>query len=300
MAYSKHCNDLRGRGYNHQLLEFSNPRNRHPSSGEPMGVLGEKETRDADGPADATRALERTVARVAEYYDRRPAPGVIGVDLAVRPGSVTATPTVVDVDERVSVEASVTNLGSRRVSSPTVSFWSKYDEADAEWVELATSRPGALSSGASKTVRWRGKGGSDPGTQYWAVCIYVNDDVDEENDCELAGETVVIRDPDAVDGAVLVTESSGELAVGDEGEIEFVVNDVTGEEFQIQPHWFLLSYEPVDADVWGAVQRYGMLRGQLARLPERRTARRTPTPTGTGATRPRFRVRRSFRQFSRS
>ena len=74
--------------------------------------------------------------------------------------------------------------------------------------------------------------------------------------CELASETVVIRDPEAVDGAQLVTESSGDLAVGAKEEIEFAVNDVTGEQFQIQPHWFLLSYEPVDADVWGVIAKW--------------------------------------------
>ena len=169
---------------------------------------------------------------------------------------MTATPSVVEVDERLVIEASVTNLGSRRVDSSTAAFWSRYDESGAEWVRHASTRLGGLSAGVSRTVRWRGTGGSEPGAEIWAVCIYANDDVDEDNNCELAGETVVIRDPDAVDGAELVTESSGDLAVGAEGEIEFVVNDVTGEEFQIQQHWFLLSYEPVDADVWGAISKW--------------------------------------------
>lgn len=257
MAYYKHCYDVPGgRGFYRQLLSFSNPHNRHPSTGEPMGVLGEKETRDVDGPADAARALERTAARVAGYYDRRPAPGVIGVDLAVRPGSVTTTPTVVDVDERLRVEASITNLGSRRVGSSTASFWSKYDDPDAEWVRHGSTRLGGLSAGASRTIRWRGTGGSEPGTEYWAVCIYANNDVDDDNDCQLARETVVIRDPDVIDGVDLVTESEGNLAVGAQDEIGFVINDVTGEEFQIQPHWFLLSYEPVDVDVWGAINQW--------------------------------------------
>jgi hypothetical protein len=257
MASFKHCFDVPGgRGYFRRLLQFSNPRSRHPSTGEPMGVLGERETHGVDGPADAARALERTVAQIAAHYDRRPATGVIGVDLAVRPGSVTTAPSIVDVDEPLVVEASVTNLGSRRVGSSTAAFWSKYDESGAEWVQHASTRLGGLSAGASRKVTWRGTGGSEPGTEIWAVCIYANDDVDDDNNCVLASETVVIRDPDAVDGAQLVTESSGELAVGGEGEIEFGVNDVTGEEFQIQPHWFLLSYEPVDVDVWGAISKW--------------------------------------------
>ena len=86
-----------------------------------------------------------------------------------------------------------------------------------------------------------GTGGSSPGTEYWAVCIAASGDVDPDNDCALAGETIVIRDPDAVDGGELVADSSGELAVGATAETEFTVNDVTGEEFQMQPHWFLLG-----------------------------------------------------------
>ena len=89
------------------------------------------------------------------------------------------------------------------------------------------------------------------------MCITASGDVNRDNDCAVAGETVVIRDPDAIDGGQLVTESSGELAVGATAEIEFAVNDVTGEAFQIQPHWFLLSYEPVDADVWGVISKWG-------------------------------------------
>ena len=65
MAYYKHCYDIPGgRGYYRKLLQFSNPRNRHAATGEPMGVLGERETRGVAGPADAARALERTVARL--------------------------------------------------------------------------------------------------------------------------------------------------------------------------------------------------------------------------------------------
>lgn len=257
MAYYKHCHDVPGgRGFYRELLSFSSPHNRYPSSGEPMGVLGENETSSVDGPADAARALERTGAQVAAYHDRRPAPGGIGVDLAVRPGSVSAAPSVVAVDEPVVVEASIDNLGSRFVGSSTVSFWSKHDESGAEWVRHASSRPGGISAGGSKTVKWRGTGGSEPGAQYWAVCIAATGDVDDDNDCQLAGETVVVRDPDAVDGAQLVTESSGDLAVGAADEIEFAINDVTGEEFQIQSHWFLLSYEPVDKDVWGVISKW--------------------------------------------
>ena len=63
----------------------------------------------------------------------------------------------------------------------------------------------------------------------------------------------MIRDPAAVDGGELIAESSGVLGAGGVGEIEFTVSDVTGEAFQIQPHWFLLSYEPADTVLWGIV-----------------------------------------------
>lgn len=257
MAYYSHCFDVPGgRGFYTEELRFSSPYRRHPSSGEPLGVLGEVETYSVYGPADAARALELTRAQVAAYYHRPEPPAVTGVDLAVSPGTVSVSPVVVDVGESVFVQASVANIGVGFVSSSTASFWSQYDESGAEWVRRATRTPGGLSAGSSKTVTWRGTGGSSPGTEYWAVCIAASGDLDSDNDCRLAGETVVIRDPDAVDGGELVADSSGDLAVGATGEIDFAVNDVTGEEFQIQPHWFLLGYEPVDEDVWGAVSKW--------------------------------------------
>ena len=254
MAYNEHCfKTPGGRGFVTPVLRFSSPYHRHPYSAEPLGVLGEFETYSVDGPADAARALELTRARVAAYYHRPDPPAVTGVDLAVSPYSASASPVVVDVGESVRVEASVANLGDGFVSGSTASFWSRYDESGAEWVHRASTTPGGLSGGSSKTVSWRGTGGSNPGVEYWGVCIDANNDVDPDNNCGIAGETVVIRDPDAIDGGELVADSSGDLAAGDTGEVEFAVNDVTGEEFQIQQHWFLLGYEPVDEDVWGAI-----------------------------------------------
>ena len=257
MAYSKHCYYVAGgRGFVTRALFFSSPYRRYPSSGEPLGALGEVETYSVYGPADAARALERTRAHVASYYSRPDPPAVTGVDLAVSQDTVSVSPVVVDVGESVFVQASVANLGAGFVGSSTVSFWSQYDESGAEWVRHTSKTPGGLSAGSSKTVSWRGTGGSRPGTEYWAVCIGASADVDPDNNCGLAGETVVIRDPDAVDGGELVADSSGTLAAGTTAEIEFTVNDANGEDFQIQPHWFLLGYEPVDADVWGAIWKW--------------------------------------------
>ena len=257
MAYEHHCFGVPGgRGFVIPILRLSSPYHRHPSSGEPLGVLGEVETYSAYGPADAARALELTRAQVAAYYHRPDPPAVTGVDLAVPQGTVSVSPVVVDVGESVFVQASVANIGAGFVNSSTVSFWSQYDESGAEWVRQASKTPGGLSAGSSKTVTWRGTGGSSPGTEYWAVCIAATGDVDPDNDCRLAGETVVIRDPDAVEGGELVADSSGDLAVGATGEIEFTVNDVTGEEFQMQPHWFLLGYEPVDEVVGGEISKW--------------------------------------------
>ena len=257
MAYEHHCFEAPGgRGFVIPILSFSSPYHRHPSSGEPLGVLGEVETYSVYGPADAGRALERTRSHVAAYYHRPDPPAVTGVDLEIPQGTVSVSPVVVDVGESVFVQASVANIGVGFVSSSTVSFWSQYDESGAEWVRRASKTPGGLSAGSSKTVTWRGTGGSSPGTEYWAVCIATSGDVDPDNDCALAGETVVIRDPDAVQGGELVADSSGKLAVGATGEIEFTVNDVTGEEFQMQPHWFLLGYEPVNEVVWGEISKW--------------------------------------------
>ena len=283
MAYYKHCSDVPGgRGFATPVLRFSSPYRRHPSSGEPLGVLGEVETYSVYGPVDAARALEYARAHVAAYYRRPDPPAVTGVDLAVWPGTVSVSPVVVDVGESVFVQASVANIGAGFVTSSTVSFWSQYDESGAEWVRWASKTPGGLSADSSKTVNWRGTGGSSPGTEYWAVCIAASGDVDPDNDCALAGETVVIRDPDAVDGGEFVADSSGELAVGATAEIEFAVNDVTGEEFQMQSHWFLLGYEPVDEIVWGAISGWSCFR-RFGATAGTTTARRTPMLSGTGA-----------------
>ena len=201
MAYEHHCFDVPGgRGFVVPILRFSSPYRRHPSSGEPLGVLGEVETYSVYGPADAARALELTRAQVAAYYHRPDPPTITGVDLAVSPGTVSVSPVVVDVGESVFVQASVANLGAGFVSSSKVFFWSRYDESGAEWVRRASRTPGGISAGSSKTVSWRGTGGSSPGAEFWAVCIGANSDMDPDNDCGVAAETVVIRDPDAIDG----------------------------------------------------------------------------------------------------
>ena len=257
MAYYKHCFDVPGgRGFYTKVLTFSTPYRRHSSSGEPLGVLGDYETYRVDGPADAARALERTRATVAGYY-RRPDPEpAASVDLSVPAGGVSVSPVVVDVGDSVSVRGRVSNVGGTFVSSSRVHFWSRYDNSDAEWVHRGSRTLGGLSSGSSRSLVWRGTGGTVPGNEFWAVCVQTDNDVDEDNDCRLAADTVVIRDPDAVDGGEFVAESSGTLGVGADAEVEFAVDDVTGERLQIQPHWFLLSYEPVDKNVWGAVYKW--------------------------------------------
>ena len=112
MAYYKHCSDVPGgRGFTRPVLRFSTPYRRHPSSGEPLGVLGEIETYSVEGPADAARALERTRAQVAGYYHRPDPPAVTGVDLTVWPGSVSVSPVVVNAGETVYVQALVANIG---------------------------------------------------------------------------------------------------------------------------------------------------------------------------------------------
>ena len=257
MAYYKHCFDVPGgRGFYTKVLRFSTPYRRHPSSGEPLGVIGDIETYRMNGPADAARALEQTRTLVAGYY-RRPDPvPVTGVDLSVPDGSVTVSPVVVDIGGSVSVDGRIANVGASFVSFANVIFWSRYAGTDTEWIHRGSRTLGGLSSGGSTSVTWRGRGGGDPGTEYWAICVGTANDSDDDNNCGLAAETVVIRDPDAVDGGEFVAESSGTLAVGGVAEVEFAVDDITGERFQIQPHWFLLGYEPVDKDVWGAVYNW--------------------------------------------
>ena len=148
MAYYKHCFDVPGgRAFRTQVLRFSSPYLRHPWSGEPLGVLGEFETRRADGPADAARALERTRASVAAYYRRPdPASAPTGVDLAVVAGSVSVSPVIIVAGDDVVVRARIENVGEASVGASTVSYWARYDEAGAEWVRVFQQTTGALAA----------------------------------------------------------------------------------------------------------------------------------------------------------
>ena len=198
-------------------------------------------------------------ARVAAYYRRPDPPSVpTGVDLAVLPGSVSVSPIIVVAGDNVIVRAQIENVGASRVGTSSVSYWVRYDEAGAEWVRLIQQTTGALAVASARTVTaTRRITADDPsGSLYAAVCVAATGDVDTDNDCRIAAQTLVIRDVSAVSGGSLVVEADGKLAVGAEGQTEFMINDVTGEQFQIQQHWILLGYEPVDEDVWGAVQQW--------------------------------------------
>ena len=72
MAYQTQCVDanFHGReGHCPNVLRFSNPRQVHPVTGDPIGVPGDEPSDADDGPADAIRSLNNTRAAVAQYRD---------------------------------------------------------------------------------------------------------------------------------------------------------------------------------------------------------------------------------------
>ena len=258
MAYDKHCIDAPGgRAYARPVYQFSDPNQRHPSTGEPLGVFGTSETYHTTGPANAVQALELNRAAVAAYFDRPDAPVDPGTpqtpDLTVR--SVSASPPVVDEGGRVSIEASVANVGTALSGAYQAVFFSRLDEDGADWQRVTSQTSGALSPGASDTVRWRGSVGTTPGHVWYAVCAGASNDASDDNGCAVAPGSVVVRDPDEIPGATIVAEQSGTLQPGKQADVEFDVNRRVrgGDALEIQSHWFLLSYEPVDAIVWGGV-----------------------------------------------
>ena len=239
------------------LYQFSDPNRRHPSTSEPLGVFGTSETYQTIGPANAVQALELNRAAVAAYFDRPDAPVDPGTpqapDLTVR--AVSASPPVVDKGGRISVEASVANVGKALSGAYQAVFFSHLDEDGADWQRVTSQTSRALSPGASDTVRWRGSVGTTPGHVWYAVCAGASNDASDDNGCAVAPESVVVRDPDEIPGATIVAEQSGTLQPGKQADVEFDVNRRVrgGDALEIQSHWFLVSYEPVDAIVWSGV-----------------------------------------------
>ena len=70
MAYPRQCRHAGLRSF--PLMRFSNPNQRYPDEdGEHLGVPGEQESSEVDGPADAIRSLNETYASVANFRNSR-------------------------------------------------------------------------------------------------------------------------------------------------------------------------------------------------------------------------------------
>ena len=261
MAYDKHCIDVPGgRAYAQPVYQFSDPNRRHPSTDEPLGVFGTSETYRTTGPANAVQALELNRAAVAAYFDQPDPPDDPGTpqvpDLTVR--SVSTSPPVVDEGGRITVDATVANVGDALSGAYQAIFFSRLDDDGADWQRVTSQTSQALSPGASDTVRWRGTVGSTRSHVWYAVCASASNDASDDNGCAVAPESVVVRDPDEVSGATIAAEQGGTLQPGKQAAVEFDVNRRVrgGNALEIQSHWFLLSYEPVDAIVWGGVRAW--------------------------------------------
>ena len=260
MSYYKHCYDVPGgRAVAVGLPRWSNPNQRY-QDGHPLGVYGGVETYGAVGPADAVRTLNSRAPTVAAFRDRADTTTEDIIDTAV--GSVRASPSdQVRAGGAVTLSAVLSNNGNVAIDNHDLTFFSGYLDDDGTvpedgWTRHANRRVDHLRPGAFASHDWTGTAGDDPGDQAWAVCFFVEGDIDESNSCDFAVVEVVETQSDPVGEGGLVASASGTLAIGTEVEIEFGLTADGPGPLEVQDHWFVLSYEPVDEMVWGAAEEW--------------------------------------------
>ncbi len=256
MSYYKHCYDVPGgRAVAVGLSRWSNPDHRY-QDGHPLGVFGVVETYGVDGPADAVRTLNSRAPTVAAFRDRVDVTVEDVIDTAV--GSVLASPSDrVRAGGAVTLSAVLSNGGNVAIEAHDLAFFSGYLDSEGRvpeggWTHHASRRVDRLLPGAFVSHDWTGTAGDDAGEQAWAVCFFVEDDVDDSDQCGFAVLEVFKGGSDPVGEGGLVASASGTLAIGTEVEIEFGLTADGVGPLEVQDHWFVLSYEPVDEMVWGS------------------------------------------------
>ena len=120
----------------------------------------------------------------------------------------------------------------------------------------ASRRVVQLRPGAFVSHDWTGTAGDDPGDEAWAVCFFVEDDADDSDECGSLFSRSLKPGSDPVGEGGLVASASGTLAIGTEVEIEFALTADGPVPLEVQDHWFVLSYEPVDEMVWGSADEW--------------------------------------------
>ena len=260
MSYSKHCYDVPGgRAVAVGLPRWSNPDQRY-QDGHPLGVFGLVETYGVAGPADAVRTLNSRAPTVAAFRDRVDITTEDVIDTGV--GSVQASPSDrVRPGGAVTVSAVLSNGGNIAINDHDLAFFSGYlnsagNVPEGGWTHHASRRVVQLRPGAFVSHDWTGTAGDDPGDEAWAVCFFVEDDADDSDECGFALLEVVEAGSDPVGEGGLVASASGALAIGTEVEIEFALTADGLVPLEVQDHWFVLSYEPVDEMVWGSADEW--------------------------------------------
>ena len=260
MSYYKHCYDVPGgRAVAVGLSRWSNPDQRY-QDGHPLGVFGLVETYGVAGPADAVRTLNSRAPTVAAFRDRVDITTEDVIDTGV--GSVQASPSDrVRAGGAVTVSAVLSNGGNVAINDHDLAFFSGYlnsagNVPEDGWTHHASRRVVQLRPGAFVSHDWTGTAGDDPGDEAWAVCFFVEDDADDSDECGFAVLEVVEAGSDRVGEGGLVASASGTLAIGTEVEIEFALTADGPVPLEVQDHWFVLSYEPVDEMVWGSADEW--------------------------------------------
>ena len=259
MSYSKHCYDVAGgRGAAIGLDRWSNPDQRY-QDGQPLGVFGVVETYSVAGPADAVRTLNSRAPTVAAFRDRVDTTTEDVTDTGV--GSLRASPSDhVRPNGAVTLSAVLSNSGNIAVNNHDLRFFSGYLNSEGQvpedgWTQHASRRVDQLRPGAFISHDWTGTAGEDAGNEAWAVCFFVEDDADDSDECGFA-VLEVMDGSDRVGEGGLVASASGTLAIGTEVEIEFGLTADGPGPLEVQDHWFVLSYEPVDEIVWGSADEW--------------------------------------------
>ena len=259
MSYSKHCYDVAGgRSVAVGLPRWSNPNQRY-QDGHPLGVFGVVETHGVQGPADAVRTLNSRAPIVAAFRDRVDLTTEDVTDTGV--GSVRASPSdQVRPGRAVSLSAVLSNSGNTTVNDHDLEFFSGYVNSEGQvpeggWTRHANRRVHQLRAGAFISHDWTGTAGADPGDEAWAVCFFVEDDADDSDQCGFA-VLKVVDGSDPVGEGGLVASATGTLAIGTEVEVEFGLTADGPGPLEVQDHWFVLSYEPVDEMVWGSADEW--------------------------------------------
>ena len=259
MSYYKHCYDVPGgRAVAVGLPRWSNPNQRY-QDGHPLGVFGGVETHGVQGPADAVRTLNSRAPIVAAFRDRVDITTEDVTDTGV--GSVRASPSdQVRPGGAVTLSAVLSNSGNTAVDNHDLGFFSGYVNSDGQvpeggWTHHASRRVDQLRAGAFISHDWTGTAGDDPGDEAWAVCFFVEDDTDDSDQCGFA-VLEVVDGSDPVGQGGLVASATGTLAIGTEVEVEFGLTADDPGPLEVQDHWFVLSYEPVDEMVWGSADEW--------------------------------------------